>query len=83
MCKKASVSVLMRLYHENKMKIKKDHIDTTYIDSDLDMNTNMLNIQCVWWWWCLYVLSNTKATFEAQATDKQHWGKLNWKKRCL
>ena len=47
MCKKASVSVLMRLYHENKMKIKKDHIDTTYIDSDLDMNTNTLNIQCV------------------------------------
>ena len=47
MCKKTSVSVLMRLYHENKMKIKKDHIDTTYIDSDLDMNTNTLNIQCV------------------------------------
>ena len=37
----------------------------TQIDLDLDMDTNIVNIKSVSIW-CLYVLSNTLATFEAQ-----------------
>ena len=29
------------------MKMKKDHIDTTKINLDLDMNTNIVNIKIV------------------------------------
>ena len=29
------------------MKIKKGHLDTTKIDLDLDMNTNLVNIKIV------------------------------------
>ena len=29
------------------MKIKKGHLDTTKIDLDLDMNTNIVNIKIV------------------------------------
>ena len=34
------------------------------------MDTNIVNMKNVSVWWCLYVLSNTKATFEAQFTKK-------------
>ena len=34
------------------------------------MSTNIVNIKSVSVWWCLYVLSNTSATFEAQFIKK-------------
>ena len=42
----------------------------TSIDSGLEMATNILNIKSVSVWWCLYVSSNTEATFEAQFIKK-------------
>ena len=36
----------------------------------LDIGTNKVNIKGVSAWWCLYVLSNTQATFEAQFMKK-------------
>ena len=40
------------------------------MDVDLEMDKNVLNIKYVSVWWCLYVLSNTEATFEAQFMKK-------------
>ena len=44
---------------------------------------NIVNVKGVSVWWCLYVLSNTWATFQAKICKKvkQHWG---WKKKsCI
>ena len=32
--------------------MKKDHIDTIWIALGLDIDTNILNIKCVWVRWC-------------------------------
>ena len=40
------------------------------MDVDLEMDKNVVNIKYVSVWWCLYVLSNTEATFEAQFMEK-------------
>ena len=40
------------------------------MDVDLEMDKNVVNIKYVSAWWCLYVLSNTEATFEAQFMKK-------------
>ena len=37
---------------------------------DLDIDTNIVNTECVSLWLCLYVFSNTDATFEAQFMKK-------------
>ena len=45
---------------ENQIDTKKtDHIDTTWIDLGLYMDTNVVNIKSVSVLWCFYVLSNT------------------------
>ena len=54
-----------------KMKMKKKfHVNTTSIDVDRNMDTNIVNIKSVSAWWCLYVLRSTLATFEAQFMKK-------------
>ena len=71
---KTTAPVLMRLYDSLSWKWgwkwKIDHIDMALMYLGLDMNINILNIKhdLVWWW--LYVLSNTKATLEAQFMKK-------------
>ena len=52
------------------MKMKKDHIDATSIDLGLGMDINIVNVESVSLWWCLYVLSSTWATFEAKVMKK-------------
>ena len=49
---------------------KIDHIDTTWINRGLDMDTNVVSVKNASLWWCLYVLSKTWATFEAQIMKK-------------
>ena len=64
-----------------KMKMKmKDTIDTTKIDLDLDMDTNIANIKSFFVSWCLYVLSNNYAKFEAQFMKKLSNTKTELKK---
>ena len=52
MFKNASVPVFMSVpvilnYNKNENENKKkDYIDTTYIDSDLNIYTNLVNIKC-------------------------------------
>ena len=47
------------------------HISHIYdINRPRPMDTNIVNIKSASVWWCLYVLSNTKATFEAQFRKK-------------
>ena len=57
--------------HKNGDENEKHHIETTWTDLNLDMATNIANIKSVSvWWWCLYVLTNTDATLEAQFMKK-------------
>ena len=49
---------------KKRWKWKKNHLGMTKIKVGQDMDTNTVNIRHVWW--CLYVLSNTLATLEAQ-----------------
>ena len=66
-CAKESVSILIGLYvincddneAENEMKMKINHIYTTWIGPDLDMDTNILNIKSVGLRWWLYISTNT------------------------
>ena len=46
-------------HNGNENKNGKEHIDTTWVDQGLDMDTNMRNIKRVSLWWCLQVLNNT------------------------
>ena len=63
MCKKAGVSVLMRLW-TMKMKVKMKNRSHTY---DINRLQYMdLNIKCVSAYWWICVLRNTLATFGAQ-----------------
>ena len=61
-CKNTSAFVLIGLYEwlwwKWGLKWKVDHIDTTGIDLDLEMDMHLLNRNCVRVQWCLYVLSN-------------------------
>ena len=45
---------------------KMDHIETTYIEIDRDIDTNIPNIKCVSVWWWLWAISNSKGTFGAE-----------------
>ena len=50
--------------------MKKDHIDTTLIDLGLDMDRGIVYIKSASIRLCLYVLSDTSATFEVQFMKK-------------
>ena len=67
-------------HHENEDENgKKDR----KIDLDLNVDTNLVNIKSVSVWWCLYVLSNTEATFEAQFMKKLGNTEADLKKALL
>ena len=56
-------------HNENEDKMSnRSHIYD--INRPRPMDTNIVNIKSASVWWCLYVLSNTKATFEAQFRKK-------------
>ena len=65
------------------MKMKERYIDTTKADVGLDMGKNIVNIKLVSVWWCLYVLSNISATFEAQFMKKLRSTEAKLKKTLL
>ena len=78
------IQKIIRLVIKMEMKMKNNHIETTWTDLNLDMATNIANIKSVSvWWWCLYVLTNTYATLEAQFMKSWAKLRLNWKNRCL
>ena len=58
-----------RSEYENENR-STDHIDTTKIKLRLDMDTNVVNIKTVSLRWCLYVLGNSRATYEAKFMKK-------------
>ena len=65
------IQKIIRLVIKMEMKMKNNHIETTWTDLNLDMATNIANTKSVSvWWWCLYVLTNTYATLEAQFIKK-------------
>ena len=53
------------------------------------MDTNTVNIKCLSMMWCLYILSNTKATFEARFmkklsnTETELRKSVAYKKACI
>ena len=53
-----------------RKKRKLDHIDTTQIDLDLDMDTNIVNKKACLSLIMLICLSNALATYEAQFMKK-------------
>ena len=63
-------------------KGKIDHIDTTWINRGLDMDTNVVSVKNASLWW-LYVLNKTWATFEAQFMKKLSNTEAELKKACL
>lgn len=72
-CVNASVSILIYYWYdeneaENEIKMKIDHIGTTWIDPSLDIDTNLLNIAktCQSTMMVIYVSSNTYAKLEVQ-----------------
>ena len=64
------------------MKMKIDHIDTTWRDLDLDMDANMVNISRVSLWWCSIKEHLSNIWSSIQEKVKQHWGWVE-KKGCL
>ena len=59
---------MMKIRLKMKSKCEIDHIDTTWIDPNLDIDTNVLNIAktCQSTMMVIYVSSNTYAKLEVQ-----------------
>ena len=55
-------------------------MDTTQVDLGLDVNWNILYIECVYVWWYFYVLGNIWSSSHEKV--KQHWGLVE-KQTCL